>query len=63
MGTIASRRGGARVYRQKNEAKILAEYAEFLRIPNVSSDRLNVRRNAEHIAAMLRQPWCAVRVD
>jgi acetylornithine deacetylase/succinyl-diaminopimelate desuccinylase-like protein len=42
----------ASAYRQKNEAKILREFAEFLRIPNVSSDRENIRRNAQHIARM-----------
>lgn len=42
----------ARAYRAQNEERIVREFAEFLRIPNVSSDRENIRRNAIHIARM-----------
>jgi acetylornithine deacetylase/succinyl-diaminopimelate desuccinylase-like protein len=42
----------ARKYREANEPKIIREYAELLSIPNVSSDKANIRRNAEHIAKM-----------
>jgi acetylornithine deacetylase/succinyl-diaminopimelate desuccinylase-like protein len=42
----------ARRYREANETKIIQEYAELLRIPNVSADKANARRNAEKIAAM-----------
>ena len=44
----------ARAWRQSNEQRILDEYLEFLRIPNVSRDTANVRRNAEHLLAMMR---------
>lgn len=40
-------------YRQANEHTILKEYVEFLSIPNVSSDKVNVRKNAEHIKSMM----------
>ncbi len=42
----------ARRYREANEGQIIGEYVDLLRIPNVSSDRDNIRRNAEKIAAM-----------
>jgi acetylornithine deacetylase/succinyl-diaminopimelate desuccinylase-like protein len=39
----------ARNHRQAHEAQILRDYAEFLRIPNVASDSVNIQRNARHI--------------
>jgi acetylornithine deacetylase/succinyl-diaminopimelate desuccinylase-like protein len=33
---------------------ILREFVEFLVIPNVASDRENIRRNAEHLARMMK---------
>ena len=33
---------------------VLAELAEFLAIPNVASDAPNIRRNAEHLAGLMR---------
>jgi len=44
-----------REYRQKNEAKIVRELVDFLAIPNVATDDANIRRNAQHILAMLAQ--------
>ena len=41
----------ARTHRQAHEAQILRDYADFLRIPNVASDSVNIRRNARHIQA------------
>jgi acetylornithine deacetylase/succinyl-diaminopimelate desuccinylase-like protein len=43
-----------RQWRQQHEPAIVAEFADFLRIPDVSSDSANIRRNAEFIATMLR---------
>jgi acetylornithine deacetylase/succinyl-diaminopimelate desuccinylase-like protein len=40
----------------------LAELAEFLAIPNVSSDAANIRRNAERLAAMMRKRGLEVRL-
>lgn len=45
----------ARQWRQTNEWQILAEYLQFLRIPNVSRDISNVRRNAEHLVQMMEK--------
>jgi acetylornithine deacetylase/succinyl-diaminopimelate desuccinylase-like protein len=44
----------ARAWRQEHEQRILDEYLELLRIPNVSRDMANVRRNAEQLLAMMR---------
>ena len=44
-----------RAYRQANEHQILAEYFEFLSIPNSALDKANIQRNAEFIASLLRK--------
>jgi acetylornithine deacetylase/succinyl-diaminopimelate desuccinylase-like protein len=44
-----------REYRRGNEHQILKEYVALLAIPNVASDIPNIRKNAEFIAAMMRQ--------
>ncbi|MBZ5570123.1 MAG: M20/M25/M40 family metallo-hydrolase [Acidobacteriia bacterium] len=41
---------------------ILREYVELLSIPNVASDSANIRRNAEHIADMLRRRGTPARL-
>jgi acetylornithine deacetylase/succinyl-diaminopimelate desuccinylase-like protein len=43
-----------RQWRQQHEQAIVDEFASFLRIPDVSADSANIRRNAEFIAAMMR---------
>jgi acetylornithine deacetylase/succinyl-diaminopimelate desuccinylase-like protein len=45
----------ARAYRQANEARILAEFARLLALPNVASDSVNIGRNAAQLAEQLRQ--------
>ncbi|MFC1563163.1 M20/M25/M40 family metallo-hydrolase [candidate division KSB1 bacterium] len=50
-----------RSYRMANEHKILKEFFDMLSIPNVSSDRQNIRRNAEHIKEMMEQRGIEVR--
>jgi len=44
----------ARAWREANGARILAEYAELLALPNVATDSANIRRNAEYIVERLR---------
>ncbi len=41
----------ARAYRQAHEVEILQQFAELLRIPNVARDTVNIRRNADYVAA------------
>ena len=45
----------AREWRQAREPQLLAEYFEFLKIPNVSRDTVNVRHNAEHLLRMMEK--------
>jgi len=42
-----------RGYRMKNEDRIVRELTEFLAIPNVASDTVNIQRNAAHLVEML----------
>jgi acetylornithine deacetylase/succinyl-diaminopimelate desuccinylase-like protein len=44
-----------RAYRRANEHRLLREYVALLSIPNVASDRVNIRRNAAHISEMMRR--------
>lgn len=45
----------ARQWRQTHEKAIIGEFVELLSIPNIASDRANIMRNAETIAAMMRK--------
>jgi acetylornithine deacetylase/succinyl-diaminopimelate desuccinylase-like protein len=42
-----------RDYRMNSEDRIMRELSEFLAIPNVASDTANIRKNAQHLVAML----------
>ena len=44
-----------RQYRQANEREILDEFVKLLAIPNVASDKTNIRSNAELIVEMMRR--------
>ncbi len=54
LGQAPSPALAARQWRQQHERAIIDEFVELLRIPNVTSDRPSVQRNAEFIAGMLR---------
>jgi acetylornithine deacetylase/succinyl-diaminopimelate desuccinylase-like protein len=41
---------------------VLVEFADFLAIPNVASDRVNIRRNADHLASMMQKRGITVRL-
>ena len=47
--------GSVREYRRTHEHQILGEFLELLAIPNVASDRENIRRNAAAIVAMMQR--------
>jgi len=51
--TGVAARASAREYRQHNEAEILDEFAGLLAIPNLASDSVGIRRNADHLLQML----------
>jgi acetylornithine deacetylase/succinyl-diaminopimelate desuccinylase-like protein len=54
--------GQARQWRQQHEKAILDEFVELLAIPNVSRDRATIQKNAEFIAAMMRQRGIASKL-
>ena len=45
-----------------DRAKILAEYLQLLAIPNVATDIADIRRNADHIMAMMEKRGLAPRL-
>src|SRR6266581_6126 len=51
-----------RAFRTSHASGILEQYVELLRIPNVASDRANIRRNAEAIVAMMQRLNLAPRL-
>ena len=50
---LADAAEAAREWRRAHEQQIVDEYVELLSIPNVADDEINIRRNAEHILALL----------
>lgn len=44
-----------RTYRQQNEQKIIKEFVSLLTIPNVATDRANIKRNADFIVEMMKE--------
>ncbi len=44
-----------RRWREQHERAIVDEFVSLLAIPNIASDQVNIKRNAEAIAAMLRK--------
>jgi acetylornithine deacetylase/succinyl-diaminopimelate desuccinylase-like protein len=44
-----------RDWRQENEQLIVDRFATLLSIPNVASDKPNIRRNANHIVGLMKQ--------
>ena len=51
-----------REWRERNEPAILAELVQLLEIPNLASDRVHIRRNADHLVAMLARRGIAARL-
>ncbi len=51
---IAPAQSPVRDYRRAHERQILDEFTRLLAIPNVASDRQNIRRNAEFIFEMMQ---------
>jgi acetylornithine deacetylase/succinyl-diaminopimelate desuccinylase-like protein len=49
----AEARSAARVYREQHEGDILSEFAQLLSLPNLASDSVNIRRNADFLVRML----------
>ena len=55
-------RDAARRHRDANEPRILREFVELLSLPNVASNRADIRRNADHLLAMLRQRGATAQI-
>jgi acetylornithine deacetylase/succinyl-diaminopimelate desuccinylase-like protein len=53
--TPAAVAAAVREYRTAHETRIVAELVEFLSIPNIATDLPNIRRNAQHLKAMLER--------
>src|SRR4051812_36550561 len=51
-----------RTWRAQHERELITEYFEFLSIPNVTSDRPNIRRNAEYIVGMMKRRGIEARL-
>ncbi|HVX40207.1 MAG TPA: M20/M25/M40 family metallo-hydrolase [Gemmatimonadaceae bacterium] len=51
--TPAALRGSITRYEKSHDADMVRELADFLAIPNRASDSANIRRNAQHLMAML----------
>jgi acetylornithine deacetylase/succinyl-diaminopimelate desuccinylase-like protein len=51
-----------REWRQAHEQSILDEYFQLLAIPNIASDQVNIRRNADAIVAMLQKRKVVTRL-
>jgi acetylornithine deacetylase/succinyl-diaminopimelate desuccinylase-like protein len=60
--TGAEARAAARRHREANEAKILREFSTLLAMPNVASNRDDIRKNADHLMAMLRQRGASAQI-
>jgi acetylornithine deacetylase/succinyl-diaminopimelate desuccinylase-like protein len=58
----AAQGSSVRAYRQAHEIEIIKEFVEFLSIPNVASDSVNIRRNAAAIIEMMKRRSIAARL-
>src|SRR5437588_6292257 len=52
---VALPQNSTRDYRRAHERQILNEFTRLLAIPNVASDRENIRRNAQFILEMMQR--------
>lgn len=51
-----------RAHRTAQQQELIAEYREFVALPNVTRDQENIRRNAEFIVAMMRKRGIAAEL-
>ncbi|HEU4995689.1 MAG TPA: M20/M25/M40 family metallo-hydrolase [Gemmatimonadaceae bacterium] len=55
-------RGAVRAYLQANDVAIVRDLADFLAIPNLATDSVNIRRNAHYIVQMLERRGASTRL-
>ncbi len=60
--SLALAQGTVSNYRRAHEHEILSEFMELLAIPNIASDRENIRRNAAAIMTMMQRRKLAPRL-
>lgn len=58
----AQTRAAVAGYARAHDVDVVRELAEFLAIPNLASDSVNIRRNARHLLAMLQRRGIAARL-
>ncbi|HEY3930699.1 MAG TPA: M20/M25/M40 family metallo-hydrolase [Candidatus Koribacter sp.] len=57
-----SPKDAAHAWRVAHEQQILKEFTDLLSIPNIASDKPNIQRNADVLAAMLKRRGAAVQL-
>src|SRR5262245_14376055 len=60
--TATEIRDTVRSYREQHEPAIVTEFAQLLAISNHASDTANIRKNAQHIARLLRERQVETRL-
>ena len=55
-------RDKVRAYRKAHDVEIVRELSDFLAIPNLASDKTNIRRNAEHLLGMMQKRGITARL-
>jgi len=59
---VQAQTSSVREYRRAHEVEIINEFVDLLAIPNVASDTLNIRRNAEKLIAMMNRRGLQTRL-
>ena len=62
QASAATLQQNIREYRAAHDNEIVRELSAFLAIPNLASDSLGIRRNADHLMAMMRARGIAARL-
>src|SRR5204862_8020223 len=55
-------RAKVRDYRRAHDVEIVRELNSFLAIPNLASDKANIRRNADHLLGMMTARGISARL-
>jgi acetylornithine deacetylase/succinyl-diaminopimelate desuccinylase-like protein len=60
-GPAQALRQSMQAYRAAHDAAILKELSEFVAIPNLAGDSVNIRRNADHLVSMMTSRGISAR--
>src|SRR4029079_965577 len=55
-------RAKLREYRRAHDVEFVRELSRFLAIPNLANDKVNIRRNAEHLMGMMTARGISARL-